>query len=306
MYHYRLYCTDIISDVEFVQLVKGPDIPVNPDTAVTIRAGHFPDELRPEKACYSYISERGSHLTNPTCLIYIPDNNTIEYELRPEANPGYLQSYLLGWGMSMLMFQRRTPVIHCSALYNDSGAFLISGLSGSGKSTMTTYLLEDGMSFLADDTSAAVFEDNAVSVTPCFPYRKLCRDMVVAKNLDLDELIYIDEDKDKFLVPYDNGFPDEPKPVKALIFLEPVSPKVEGTHPPIESMEITGFAKMNYIRRAMFLFPLFKDRNNDSYLFQMCLDLAGKIPVYRVFRPTDRDSKDEVFGEIKKIIAKYN
>ncbi len=304
MYHYRLYCTDIISDVEFIQLVKGTGVLKDPETAITVRAGHFPDELRPDEECYSVIRDRESYLTNHVCLLYIRDNNTIEYELRPNADSSLLPNYILGWGMSMLFMQRGRAVIHCSALYNDKGAYLLSGLSGSGKSTMTTYLLDKGLSFMADDTSASLLGEKEAYATPCFPFRKLCRDMVKARNLNEEELIYIDEDKDKFLVPYEADFPDEPRKINALIFLVPGSNSENCTA--VEAKEIKGLAKVEVIKHAMFLFPLFKANNNNAFLFQKCLDLAGRIPVYMITRPDEGDTREQVFNEIEKIISKYN
>lgn len=301
MYHYRLYCTDVLSDIELIQVPKGSGTPENPETAITIQAGKYPEDHIPEKLCFSEIGEKESFLTNYTCLLYVADGKTITYESRPDVDQKYLPNYILGWGMAMLFQQRHQAVIHCSALYNDSGAFLISGRSGSGKSTMTSMLLEKGFSFMADDTSAAILGEDGAFATPCYPYRKLCRDVVTSQSLNMDDLIYIDEDKDKFLVPYEENFPTTPKKIKALFFLEPVEAKVPGTFIEVEAIEVTGLNKLGYIRRALFLYPLLKKKNADQELFKLCLDLAGKIPIYAITRPTDRDSRTDVFNKIVEL-----
>lgn len=301
MYHYKIYCTDLFSDIKFIQLHEDPDIPENTDDAIFIRAGKFPEHLINEKECFSVVSDRESYLTNSYCLIYIIEGKTIEYEVRPGVDIARIPTYLLGWGLSMLLFQRNQAVIHCSALYRGDDAYLVCGRSGSGKSTMTSMLLDNGFSFMADDTSAALIRDDGVYATPCFPYRKLCRDVVVSQKLNEEELIYIDEDKDKFLVPYEEDFPTEPIKIKTLVFIERVYAP-EGEEPPAsEIIEVTGMAKMGYIRKVLFLDPLIDNNTPPQMLFKMMLDLAGKMPIYIVTRPDGVDSRDEVFQNILKV-----
>ena len=52
-----------------------------------------------------------------------------------------------------------------------------------------------------------------------FPYQKLCRDAALRSGHPLDSLIYIDEAKDKYLVPCHEIFDDTSRPVKAIIIL---------------------------------------------------------------------------------------
>lgn len=304
MYHYRLYCLDILSDLEFMQLPKGSGTPENIETAITIIEGKMPKEYIFDKRGYSLIREKDSYLSNYVCFLHIKDNNTIVYERKPSEHPEYLQNYILGWGMAMILHQRQRAVIHCSAVYDEKGAILISGRSGCGKSTMTSNLLENGFSFMADDTSAILIQNLEAFATPCYPYRKLCRDVVAEKCLNEDELIYIDEDKDKFLVPYKETFTNTPKKIRALILLEPVKAIEEGLHTPVNTIEIAGIQKVYCLRKSLFLDRLYKESNNDAYLFNMCLELAGKIPMYIITRPTDRDSREEVFNSIIELTKK--
>lgn len=303
MINYSIYCTDIISDIEIMQAVKLDREP-DPLTSITVKQGTVPDEIRFEEECYSHISETGCFLSNNTCFLYIPDGNTIIYEMKP--NPMYPNpiNYIIGWGISMAMHQRGTPVVHCSALKNDNGAFLISGSSGSGKSTVTTSLINAGMKFMADDTSSVSInkETRTVYATPCYPFRKLCRGEVQKWDLDENDLIYIDEDKDKFLVPYDGEYKTAPVPVKALIYIERIKENTDACSK-VTVTPVLGFEKVQYIFKSLFLSKLFKPSQSCPYLFQMCLDLAGIIPIYVVTRPADGDTREEIFNEIQKIIS---
>lgn len=296
MYFYRIYCTNIISDIEFIQLQTIDESEAYTESAIYIKNGTLPEKYRFDEDCYSLIGEAEAYLSNYTCYLYVTNGNTITYEIKNQEEHSDLQTYILGWGMSMLLHQRKRPVIHCSALYKGDNAILISGESGSGKSTMTTYLLEKGFSFMADDTSATYVDGDYAYATPCFPFRKLCRDVVVAHNLSEDNLIYIDEDKDKFLVPWEKDFPDEAKAIKALIYIKLVEESADVT-----SKEITGFEKVGYIRQALFLNRLYKPVNNNAHLFEMCLRLAEKMPIFVITRPVNKDSREDILSEILKL-----
>ena len=56
-------------------------------------------------------------------------------------------------------------------------------------------------------------------VYPAFPYQKLCRDVVEREGYDMEELIYIDEQKDKFLARYRGAFSTESRLMKGFILL---------------------------------------------------------------------------------------
>lgn len=87
---------------------------------------------------------------------------------------------------------------------------------------MTCGLLERGYRLLADDMAVVqTFSGKKDSrelalVYPAFPYQKLCRDAAVRRGYALEKLLYINEEKDKFLVPWKGDFLTEPEPVQAF------------------------------------------------------------------------------------------
>lgn len=58
-----------------------------------------------------------------------------------------------------------------------------------------------------------------VWVYPAFPYMKLCRDVVLRQGYPPEELLYIDEKKDKFLVPCTGVFQREKARLERFVFL---------------------------------------------------------------------------------------
>ncbi|MBP5250620.1 MAG: hypothetical protein J6Z46_11540, partial [Lachnospiraceae bacterium] len=149
---YKLYGMNLESDLELPQLVKLPSEEENKGIDVVIRKGCFPEELKREKSCWSEIKKPVALLSNDTCYLYIENGKGITYELKENSkNPQYLGSYILGWGMTILLWQLGELAIHCSCVANENGAVIISGNSGSGKSTVTEFFLDNGYHLMADD-----------------------------------------------------------------------------------------------------------------------------------------------------------
>jgi len=297
MKHYKIYGMHFVSDFEFVQLkALSPEEEKEP-VVFTILEGVVPQDYKWERNCYSHIGKEISFLANRTCFLLVKNGTGIVYEKKPGADTNNLNAYLLGWGIAMLCFQLGKAAIHCSCVADENGAILISGRSGGGKSTVTTTLLERGYSLVADDMVVVdKGENGAVYAFPAFPYQKLCRDVAVNGNCSLEEMLYIDEKKDKFLVPYKGHFETRPIPVRAMIILswsEESEIKVE---------EITGADKLHACIDSLFLKVLFKD-----YLYCMenvttCLQIAAGVPMYAVSRSKKHSTVKDLADNLEKML----
>lgn len=197
MYYYRIYGQKIESDIDFRQLVKDDTLD---QASITIRKGEMPENIIEEmKISYTALSKTESWFYNRTLRCLIRNGNEIIYAPFKNINEQYLRTYILGYGLSMLFLQRKKLAIHSSGVRKGKNAILISGVSGAGKSTLTTRFLENGYNFMADDITVVDYENEDCFAYPCFPFQKLCRNVVEQKKLNTDDLIYIDEDKDKYL-----------------------------------------------------------------------------------------------------------
>ncbi|MCQ2538459.1 MAG: hypothetical protein MJ124_08670 [Lachnospiraceae bacterium] len=288
MNYYKIYGKRMISDYELPQLVKQTEEEKLLPQDITIKAGVFPEELKLDKPCWSEIKKPVSLLSNFTCWLYVTADEII-YELKKDTKtPQYLNSYLLGWGLSMLFWERNEPAIHCSCVYNEKGAVIISGNSGCGKSTVTAHFLDHGYGLVADDISVVQLREDGAYATPCFPAQKFCRDVVTARNLNTDDLIYINEEKDKFLVPYEGDFPSEPIKIRCMIVLG----KAAVDAPVLD--EPTGLGKFLTCLNSLFLKPLLRQDLNAQENATPMLKMASYFPVYTLVRPEEGDTKKEV------------
>lgn len=296
MYHYTIYDLKIETDLYFPQLVVCGD---DRQSDIRIMSGEMPEyvAVREKEKNYEFGQDRG-FLVNKTCKMFVENGSRITYTLKPEGIEKYLQSYLLGFGMSMIAMQRGMISIHCSALADDEGAILIAGESGAGKSTLATAFLEAGYRFMADDMVFAETIDGKVMAKPAFPFQKLCRNVVEEKGYDMSELIYINEEKDKFLAPVKNEFVKEPLPVKAFIYLA-VTDSEE-----MLSNEVTGIDKLALCANNLFLRRLLGKDKYAPHIGQKCLEAAAAMPMYCIGRPQDRDTSKEVISMAFDIIKK--
>ena len=207
MYYYKLYGMRIHSDFEFVQLIELSEAERLLEPEIVIQEQVLPQEIKKEQECYCHIDKEKSVIVNSYCYLLMEQGEKIFYERKSQATHELLSAYILGWGISVLFHQRGQLAIHCSCVAKDGTALFVSGNSGSGKSTITSGLLEKGYSFMADDMSVVKMEENGdVFATAAFPYQKLCRDVAEMIAVSMEEMVYIDEEKDKFLVPYKGTF----------------------------------------------------------------------------------------------------
>ncbi len=275
MFYYKLYGQVIKSDLEFKQLIPAEEC----DTDITFRKGDIPEEIIGTVNQFD-VGDDYSWLSNNTCYLVIRNGKELIYQLKPGASEDYMRAFILGYGIAMLHHQRGSLAVHCSALSYNGSAVLISGRSGSGKSTLTSALLEEGLSLMADDMAVVNPNNEKAIAYPAFPFQKLCRDAALANGKDLSKLIYIDENKDKFLVPFRGEFDTAGKPVLAMFIL---MGEVDTDQVILE--EVRGVAKIPTLGNNLFLNKMLKDNKFKGKCGQNSVTAAGKFPIFLVGRP---------------------
>lgn len=298
-YYYKIYGMRIHSDFEFIPLRKLSKEERLLEPQITIQEQMLPQEFKEEQECYYHINQDKSVIANSYCYLLIEKGEKIFYERKQQATKELLSAYILGWGIAALVYQRGQLAIHCSCVEKDGKAIFLSGNSGSGKSTITSGLLEKGYSLMADDMSVVkMAEKGDVLAMAAFPYQKLCRDAAETISIPVEEMVYIDEERDKFLVPYQGTFEDRPTPLKVMFVLE----IIEGDK--VMLQELTGAEKLQACMNALFLAPLLGESLYALENGMRVLKFASKISVYSVKRPIGRNSKEEVLETILKVLQR--
>lgn len=283
MYCYKVFGIKVKSDLEFPQLVEDK---VGDCFDAEIEVVPLSERIKEQWPGKKYeFGREYSWLSNTTCQLQVYDGKRITYALTGEGNPEWLQTYILGYGMSMLALQRDMLPIHCSVVADERGAVLIAGESGAGKSTATTAFLKTGYTLMADDMAWA----DGTKVYPAFPYQKLCRDVVEREGYNPEELIYIDEQKDKFLARYRGEFGTEGRPMKGFILLHLTQEEQ------VTAREMNGFDRLHVYVGNLFLRKLMtKEQKYAPYIGKIGLEMASNVPLLCIGRPVGKDTAKEV------------
>lgn len=295
MYYYKIYGQKVESDIDFAQLLV--DTSESEPSIRIIRRNTPEDILEQMKKRYTSAGERESWFYNKTLRCVIRDGQDIYYEPFDDINEQYLRTYILGYGLSMLFLQRGNLTIHGSCVRKDNQAIIISGMSGAGKSTLTSQFLSAGYEFMADDITLVECNEQYAVAYPGFPYQKLCRDVVEKKKLDTKELIYIDEDKDKFLVKWDGEYHTEGVELTTLVVI-----LVGDENTKLEVKEAQGFEKLQYVVDNLFLKKRILFRENNPQVIKRCLDIASRINILVVTRPYGIDSASQQLELIEELL----
>ena len=316
MNRYRIYGLVIETEVEFIQLEKATPDEGTAENTIYIRQEKCAEEVvaiveKADAMKLKYaISSQVSSFFNKGGYYLIRNGKEIIFETKEGYTPSTVSAWLLGYCMAILLFERRTIAIHCSAVASKDGAFLISGEMGAGKSSLTRKMLERGFGIMADDVAAVRIPEKACAsdqkgekditvegayVYPAFPYQKLCRNEVESRKFNMDELIYIDETKDKFLVPVKDKFVSKPQRLQFLMYL------VVANTEKVMVQKLSGLNQLMAIRNNVFLHRLTGDWENSREYGETCLQIAAKCPVYMIARPAVGNSLDEIADIVEKI-----
>ena len=291
MKKYILYGLTIETDVNFIQLIKADD---TSETDIIIKQENCQEEVTDYLTKAGAFEKRYEIGLNYSCFYnkggyyVIREGKEIVYKPNVGYSPEALGSWLLGFAMAMLLLQRKTLAVHCGAVCSkgdgsDKDVVLITGHSGAGKSSLTRRLIEDGYKLMADDVAAVRCEDT-VTVYSAFPYQKLCRNEVDKRGLNYDRLIYINEDKDKFLVPVENDFSVVPGKIKFMVYV------MEADVKEVQIRKLSGLEQLMAIRENLFLNALKGDWLISKDVLNLCLKMAENCPVYVLARPRNVDS----------------
>ena len=149
---------------------------------------------------------------------------------------------------------------------------------------------------MADDVAAVCNVDDTCIVYPAFPYQKLCANEIEKRKLNKENLIYINEDKDKYLVPVGSGFESEPKKLKTFFFI------IKAPVDKLSVQKLSGFDCFMAIKENLFLHRLKGAWTTLSEVINQCMKIAAGCQVYLVTRPENIDTLDALSKKVLEIV----
>ncbi len=291
-YYYRLFNHIVESD-----LVMPEAIPVEKSNRVDIRikVDQPPQWVWDfiERGRSDYISEDIMWFyLKDTLIYYVEKGNLIKIcILKQGISEAIIRAYLTGSAITLALSQRGYYPIHGSVVVHNDKSIILSGASGSGKSTISLELYEKGYPFLSDDIAFIDASKTELITLPGFPQQKVCRDFVDYYHIE-DELVYIDENRDKFGRILKTNYIDYPVRVDCLIEL------IADDGDDVTIHETTGANKFQQLISNTYRGEIYQRLEKTQQRMAMIYRIANQIPMYKLYHP----KKLETIGEVVSVI----
>lgn len=190
--------------------------------------------------------------------------------------------FLFSSVLGALLHQRGLLVLHASAIHTDRGAVIFTGLSGAGKSSTLSAMLERGYAMLCDDICALRLDERQRAVVlPAFPRTKLWKDVAELLGHDVAMLHSVRDGLEKFEVPTQHRFRTESSTVSRIYELQAAGDREE-----LDICELGAGPGLGTIVRHTY-----RDRFLDGLAmrkahFSLATALAQQVRTATVRRPT--------------------
>ena len=287
MYYCTIYGINVRSNfciTEGIQIdpVDNPDAVVEmgivPEFIKKERENHHIAEFR-EKYCWIFIEGLGYYyIENGDHIVIERDGNDTEYTI---------MTFLTGLAFALLFTQRGFVPLHGSVLDYKGKGCLISGMSGSGKSSTAFELLRRGATFVSDDV--AMVDSEKMTVNPGFPVQRLCEDQVERLGFNKSELEYLGERKNKYarrLAPEEYIY--EKRPFDAVFRIR------RHDSDELICQEVTGADKLKLIIENVFCYFFISDMKMTPAAMKQYMQIATNVRVFSIMRPRNRNTLDEI------------
>ena len=230
-------------------------------------------------------------------VFIIENGDTIKYSLYSWHEEQFVSQLLLCFCMTILLIQRKTILLHGSAILYKGKTLVISGESGAGKSSLSNEIMSRGYKQMSDDIVAVGQNEDGIIAYPSFPIRKLCADFVEKQGLDKNELIPMpDADREKYGLILKDEYYNHEALLGAMVII-----RVRDVEKPILE-EITGADKLKYLTENFFRQEVYEQVAFKPEDMMRAIKIAGQMPIYSLTRPMNKMTVKEQADLIEKQI----
>jgi hypothetical protein len=299
-YRYRIFGWGLLSELAL------PDLPPG-DAAdsidVTFRLGEAPSFDDPVQlgALVAYRRDGCVRIEIPGVAAYLVQRGrevVIEPQMALDAPD--IRVFLLGSVVGILCHQRGELPLHGSCVEVDGQAVVLSGLSGTGKSTLAAAMVAGGARLLADDVAVAMRVDGGgFRIMPAFPRQKLWRDALTALDLLAGRRVRSSGDAEKFEHAIDDRFCPDPRPLALVCHL---SRGLDAAAEPL--LHTNGFEALQAVNEAVYRLGIGQAVNGQQ-MFAAVAALAKSVPQLRLPVPDDLNALSSFAAELPTLLRRY-
>jgi len=212
---------------------------------------------------------------------------------RPDADlpTGALSAWLHGTVMALLLAQRGQFALHASVVKIGGKGIAVAGFQRAGKSTTALRLRQRGHSFVTDDVSPVVTGDPVV-VHPSTRPIHVHPESATTLGLDVSDARPVVTDHSKLALTLASN---DPVPLGTIAVLEASDPSV-----PVETVRARGARAHWLIGQHTYRVGLLRELWQ-AEMFVWAGEIADRVPVYVVTRPSDQWSVDAVAEAVEHV-----
>lgn len=298
MYEYRIYGLKVSSEL-IIEEAYRDTVGTCPD--VKISYCYVEEEELHQKAHQLKYSFKLFNFYIKNVGIYrVKEGKEIIIEITREAKIEDITCYLLGTAFGFLLIQREIVAVHGSCISSSNFGVIISGDSGAGKSTISTKLFQKGYDFIADDVCALNIQSEDILVQLAYPQQKLCRDAVTSQGYDLESLIYLDEERDKFAIRLHNTNRFRLEARLGVIVILNCSSEISE----VEVRLLSSHEKLDFFLHSIFRYELLQTLGIPHSFMKKIIEIVNRTPIYNLTRPEGLNTQEEVTDYIIEVIEK--
>ena len=279
MYSYCVAGLSVESEIAFPGAISARAASGPPD--VTVRQAAVPLALdAPEASGPTWAMQNGRFLLRIPSIarFLLTEGREIACEAEGESSVDDVAAFLTGTVFGILLHQRRSIVLHASAVRVGNKAVLFCGSSGAGKSTVAAEFVKRGYPLVTDDF-CAVAVAGAPAVQPDGRQLKLWAQAIERLDLGARRQGPVRNQLQKYYVEPSENF-ESPLPLGAVYALRE-------TRPPLT----TGIERPNIVDAALILRrnayrPLLvrRMRQKNEY-FHAAVAIANAAGIFHLTRP---------------------
>jgi len=225
----------------------------------------------------------------------VRDGREIVLQPLDSANPRRVRIFLLSSAWGALLYQRKSLVIHASAVQiADGGAVLFCARRGEGKSTLAALLGAQGCTLISDDFCCLnVREGEPPMIYPSIPRVRLWSDAIRQLGWETARSEADTMRLGKFQYSLASNTLVDPLPIREIYLLGWGETGIE---------RLAGFSALRrFLSAARWRTDLLMSVGNPAEHLQQCANLLRRVPVSELRRPKHL----EVAPEVVRLLTKY-
>lgn len=227
---------------------------------------------------------------------YACDGREVDYSVVPDADDGWVQLYLNGQVLVVLLHQRKIISFHASSFVHDGRGVMILGESGAGKSSLTAAFALKGAGLLTDDITPIFFRNSVLHVMTLHGEVRIRRHTAEELKIGSERLREAESGTGKqYLRVGETGMEDYPLHVILKIEVgEVLRPSFDEPRPAEKFAFLRSEICMSEILSGM-------PETEAEYLYQL-LYIIEQIRFVRVVRPAEIRISD-LYHEIREYLS---